>query len=813
MLAPWIHDLRLALRGALRAKGFFAAAVLTLAVGMAGATVMFTLIRGILLRPLPVPDEDRLVVSWRVAPEGPTHVPYRGGDVEEIGRASRLFAGVAGVDYNGAWDYVWTDGGTAFTARTAVVMGSFFAVTGARPVLGRALTADDDREGAERAVVLSHAGWQRIFAGAPAVVGRRLAVRSHGFVVVGVMPPDFEYPPGVEVWTSRWALAGTSQNSDFRTTLLRDVEIVARLRPEVTLAQAAAELATVTTQLDARVAEGYVSFRPVVRRFKDLVVGDIDGALAILFAAVGLLLVIAGANVANLLLMRGEARGREFVVRAALGAGRRQIVRQHLAESLVVTACSAAVALVVTTWCLQSVTTLVPDGLPRLASIRVDGAVVAFTSAVAFVVATLSGLVPALAASSLDVATALRAGGRGVGGGISQRGRRTLVVTQVALAVAVVAAAGLLTRSLERLQGTDMGLAHERLVLAELDVPIEPYGDGERRRQFLEAVLERLSTIPGIEGVTPINSEPFSGATGWDLPRFTAEGQTVDQVAANPSLNFEAVHPTYFSTLGVSIRRGRRFTAADGDLAPRVAIVDDAMASRIWPGQDPIGRRLKFGGLDSRPDWLTVVGVAATTRYRELATPRPTLYVPAQQLMITAGRLAIRTAATPGFVAGAVRDAVRTVAPDVRVLRVSPYSEYLRRPLATPRFNALLLGAFAAAALLMSSIGLYGVMAASVRRRHAEIGVRLALGATTTSVARLMLGEGLRLALFGAMVGLALAFTVTRVLRGLLFEIEPLDPISLFGAAAILVAAALVATGLPARRATRVDPVELLRTE
>jgi len=421
--------------------------------------------------------------------------------------------------------------------------------------------------------------------------------------------------------------------------------------------------------------------------------------------------------------------------------------------------------------------------------------------------------VPALAVSSLDVATALRAGGRGVRGGIGQRGRRALVVVQVALAVAVVAAAGLLTRSLRRLQAIDMGLAHERLVLAELDVPLEPYGDRERRRQFLDAVLERLDAVPGIDGATPINSEPFSGALGWDVPRFTAEGQTVDQVAANPSLNFEAVHPTYFSTLGVSILRGRGFTAADRDGAPRVAIVDDAMASRTWPGQDPIGRRLKFGALDSRNEWLTVIGVATTTRYRELATPRPTLYVPAEQLMITAGRLAIRTAAPPGFVAGVVRDAVKAVAPDVRVLRVSPYAEYLRRPLASPRLNALLLGAFATAALLMSGIGLYGVMAASVRQRQAEIGVRLALGATAAAVARLVLGEGLRLALFGATAGLTLAFAVTRVLRGLLFQIEPLDPLSLFGAAAILVAAALLATYLPARRATRVDPVEVLPTE
>ena len=813
MFASWIHDLRLAVRGIGRAKGLYAAAVLTLAIGMAGATVMFTLIRGILLRPLPVPDEDRLVVSWKVAPEGPTHVPYLADHVEEIGREGRLFAGVAGAGYNGVWDQVWADGGREFTARTAVVMGPFFSVAGATPVLGRGLNAEDDRQGAEPAVVLSHAAWRRIFGGAPEVLGRRLVYRSHGFVVVGVMPPDFEYPPGVEVWTSRWALAETEGNPEFRTSLLRDVEMVARLRPGVSLEQARAALATTTAHLDARAPEGFVSFQPVVRHFKDLVVGDIDRALQILFAAVGVLLVIATANVANLLLMRGEARRREFLVRVALGAGRTQILRQHVAESLVVTACSAAVGLVATTWCLRGVAALVPDGLPRLASIRVDGVVFAFTGAVAFVVAVLSGLVPALAASSVDVATALRAGGRGVHGGMGQRGRRVLVVTQVALAVAVVAAAGLLVRSLKRLQAADMGLAHERLVFAELEVPATEFGEGERRRQFLEAVIERLLAVPGIDGATPVNSEPFAGATGWDLPRFTAEGQTADQVARNPSLNFEAVHPTYFSTLGVSILRGRGFTADDRGGTQRVAIVDGAMAARIWPGQDPIGHRLKFGALDSRNEWLTVVGVAATTRYRVLATPRPTLYVPAEQLMIAAGKLAIRTGASPGFVAGVVRDAVRAVAPEVRVLRVWPYAEYLRRPLASPRFNALLLGAFAAAALLMSSIGLYGVMAASVRQRHGEIGVRMALGATATAVGRLVVGEGLRLALLGALAGLALAFGVTRVLRGLLFQVEPLDPVSLLGAAAALVAAALLATWLPAWRATRVDPVEALRAE
>jgi predicted permease len=379
--------------------------------------------------------------------------------------------------------------------------------------------------------------------------------------------------------------------------------------------------------------------------------------------------------------------------------------------------------------------------------------------------------------------------------------------------VTVVAAAGLLGRSLHRLRTVDMGLAADSLVFAELDLPRDRYADEARRRAFHDDVVARVGATRGIEAVTALNVQPFAGALGWDLPRFTGEGQTADQASLNPSLNFEAVYAPYFSTLGVTIVRGRAFTAADRGDAPRVAIVSDALAAATWPGRDPIGRRLKFGSLDSRSEWLTVVGVAGTTRYRELATPRPTLYVPAEQFMISGGRLAIRTTAAPTFVAGVVGDAVRAVDPTVRVTRIAPYAEYLRAPLAWPRFNALLLGVFATSALLLSAIGLYGVMAASVRQRQSEIGLRLALGATAGDVRRLVLGEGLQLALAGASAGLALAFAATRVLRGLLFQTEPLDPVSLGAAALVLVAAALVATWLPACRATRVDPIEALRAQ
>jgi predicted permease len=464
-------------------------------------------------------------------------------------------------------------------------------------------------------------------------------------------------------------------------------------------------------------------------------------------------------------------------------------------------------------WGLSGVVRLVPDGLPRPESIRLDGMVVAFAASVAFLAAALAGVVPALLASRLDLAGCLRAGGRGTTGGPSARGRRVLVAAQVALAVTVVAAAGLLARSLERLSSVEMGLASEGLVLVELDMPTGRYSDPARRRRFFEAVLDRIRTAPGIDDVTPLNAQPFAGPLGWDVPRFTGEGQAAEQVVANPMLNLEAVHPAYFSTLGVAILQGRAFTEADRQGAPGVAIVSDALAARTWPGEDPIGKRLKYGGLDSQHEWMTVVGVAATTRYRELATPRPTLYVPAEQLMYAFGRLGVRTGRGAAFVAGLVGDAVREADPAVRVMRVAAYSDFLRGPLAWPRFNALLLGVFAASALLLSAIGLYGVMAASVRQRQGEIGVRLALGAGAGDVRRLVLGEGLRLAGAGAALGLALALAATRVLRGLLFETEPLDPAVLGTAVLVLVAAALGATWLPARRAMRVDPIEALRAQ
>ena len=409
--------------------------------------------------------------------------------------------------------------------------------------------------------------------------------------------------------------------------VLRDVDLIARLRPGATIEQARGELGGLTSRLEAEAPpDAPRGLTPVVRFYRDVVVGDVRPALLLLFGAVGLVLLIASANVANLLLLRGEVRRPELTVRAALGASGGRLARQLLAESLLLALAAGVVGLAVTWWTLHALVALVPDGLPRVDSVRIDAGVVLFTVGVAFLTAALAGLAPALSLARADLAAHLRSGGRGVAGNVARRGRRVLVVAQVALAVTVVAAAGLLTHSLLRLQAVEMGLAADRLVFVRVELPQATYADDAHHRQFLKDVVAQLEAVSGIGGATPVNTPPFAGTGGWDAPEFTAEGQSADRAATNPSLNLESVHPNYFATFEVTLVRGRAFAETDRRGAPEVAIVSEDIAALTWPGEDPIGKRLKLGHSDSTEDWRawrTVVGVARPTRYRELAAPRP----------------------------------------------------------------------------------------------------------------------------------------------------------------------------------------------
>jgi predicted permease len=534
--------------------------------------------------------------------------------------------------------------------------------------------------------------------------------------------------------------------------------------------------------------------------------------MLVLFGAVGLVLLLASANGANLLLLRSEAKRLDFSVRAALGASRGRLTRQVLAESLLVALCAGAIGLAATWWTLQGLVALVPEGLPRAEAVRVDAGVIAFAIAAAFLTAVLAGMAPVWSVARTDSVLQLRNAAGGAVNAAAPRIRRVLVVTQVALAVMIIAVAALLIRTLVQLQRVDMGLATDRLVFVSLLLPQARYAERATALRFLKALVAQLEATPDIAAATPVNVRPFAGTGGWDAPQVTAEGQDAAQGAANPSVNLESLQPNYFQTLQVALARGRAFDEADSDAAPNVAIVSEDVAARMWPGQNPIGKRIKLGPPASKDAWRTIVGVAKPTRYRELTRPRPTLYLPAAQFNFTAEMLVLRTGAPTASVLPLVRERVRAVDPSVEVMQLAPFSEMLDRPLARPRFNAFVIAVFGVAALALAGIGLYAMLAASVRLRDTEIGVRVALGATASDVRRLMVGEGLRLAGAGAVIGLVCAAATTRILQGLLSDVLPLDPPALMSAALVVMGVSAVACYLPAQRATRIDPVRLLRS-
>jgi putative ABC transport system permease protein len=811
-LETLLDDVRVAWRVLRHAGGFTGAAVLTLATGIAGTTIMFALVEGVLLRPPPFPEPNALLVAWKQLPSaGLEHFPFSVSEINVLARETRLLESLAGVGYNGAGASVVVENGSATYINTASVGGDFFRVIGVEPVLGRALNGTDDVSGVENVMVITYRLWQRRYAAAPDVLGRRLTVDGQPFTIVGVMPRDFDYPRGVDAWMTLRASASTLTNPAFREGVLRDVDLIARLRAGATIGQATSELQALTSRLETRASpDAPRGFRAVVQPFQDIVVGDVRTAILILFSAMGLVLLIASANVANLLLLRGESRRQEFAVRAALGASGFRLAREVLTETVLIALAAGATGLTVASWTLHAVVTLVPEGLPRVDAVRIDVGVALFTLALAIFTAGLAGFAPALVCVRGDVASELRKAGTH-GRTTVRRGRRALVVAQVALAVTIIAAAGLLVRTLMRLEAVDMGLAADHLVFVELDLPQGKYADDTRHLQVLNELIAQLEAAPGIAGATPVNTAPFAGTGGWDAPVFTAEGQTADRVAANPSLNLESVHPNYFQTLDVRLVRGRGFTHADGHRGPLVAIVSEDVAARTWPGADPIGKRIKLGDTSSADPWRTVVGVARPTRYRELADVRPTLYLPAEQFIVAARMLVARTALPLTQVAAVVGERVRSVDPQVRVMRVAPFAQLLEKPLARPRFNARLIAAFGLTALALASIGLYTLMSAFVRQRYREIAIRVALGAPASNVRRLVLAEGLRLTLAGVALGLTVALSAARMLRGLLFGVRALDPASMIGAALLLVAISMLAAYLPARRATRMDPIQALR--
>jgi predicted permease len=818
-----LHHLRLSARTLRREPRFATAAVLTLALGIGLATAVFTVADGVLLRPMPVVEQDRLVVLAGRTPDGRMeNWPLSVEDGRAFARATRALSRVSFFGYEGAVpkpvrvadvrvggggpdDSPPRAAGEITRLRRALVAGDYFAVLGATPVLGRALRPEDDVAGAPPVVVLSHRAWRERFGGARDVVGRRLTYADDGAAatVVGVMPAGLDWPRGTEMWAAVRATVPPA------ALPYAAQHVLGRLAPGATAEQARAELTAFFRRDGApppiRALSG------VAHTLPSRVVGDTRPAVLAFAAASALLLVITCVNVANLLLVRGLARVREVAVRLALGGGRRRLVAERLVEHALLAAAGGALGVLVAAAAVRAFVALAPAGLPRLDVVRLDLTALGAAVAITAVTMLLFAVVPALRATRVAPAAALRSGtrvGQGRGARLTAEG---LVAGQLALALLVVSAAVLLGRSFVRLERADLAFDASRLVVAELALRVDRYPTPERQLAALDQVAARVAALPGVRAVSPVVSRPFSGNAGWDA-RLVREGQSRQEAAANPMLNMEVVAPDYFAAFELPARRGRTFTADDRAGAPAVVVLSEAAARTYFPDGDAVGRRLVAVAGEGL---VTVVGVVPDTRYRELREARATIYFPLaqSQFPFAPTTLAIRTGGAPETLVPALARAVAEAAPGVELASAAPFAHYRDAPLAQPRLNALLLAVFAGAALLLAAVGLFGVMATTVRQRTRELGVRQALGATPRAVARLVLGRGLAVSLVGAAAGVGGALALNQLLAGLLYEVSPTDGATLAAAALALLVVGALASALPARAGARVDPVRALRAE
>ena len=807
-MASLRQNLRVGVRSLGRAPGFALIATLTLALGIGLSTAVFTVADALLLRRLPVREQERLVVlTGQARDRGIDEYPLGLAGAREFARGSRSLARVAFYGYEGAVAKPVRDGGELTRLRRSLVSGDFFAVLGAEPVLGRTLYAEDDVRGAAPVLVLSHRAWRERFGGAPDVLGRRVFMHEDGvaYTIVGVMPRGLDYPRGTDVWAAL-APAVPEQNEQYVA-----LNLLGRLAPGAAPERARDELTAYFRREGAPPPQPDLggSARPLA----ELVVGDTRPAVLVFAAASALLLLITCINVANLLLVRGLGRVREVAVRSALGASRGQVVAQLLTEHALLAVAGGAAGLLLAAGAVRVFVALAPAGLPRLDEIQLDPTALAVAVGITGIAMLLFALAPAVATARVELPQVLRSGARQSAGRRSRRVTEALVVGQVALALVVLSAAGLLARSFVRLERAELSFNPSRLLVGELALRYDRYDTPAKQRAMLERLLTELEGVPGVRAVSPVVAVPFSGTHGWD-GRPAAEGQTPAQASANPLLNMELVAPNYFGTFGIPVLRGRGFTADDREGAPSVVVVSQSTARHYWPGDDPIGKRLLMGP-PSAQQRLTVVGVVPDTRYRDLREARASIYFPLRQSFFpfVPTTLAIRTSAAPGAVVPALERVIGETAPGVALASTAPFESFLDGPLAQPRLNALLLAVFAAAAVVLAAVGLFGVMATMVRQRTRELGVRMALGATAADVGRLVLRRGMVLAAAGTALGLLGALAANRVLAAMLFEVSPTDAPTLAAVAALLLGVAALASLVPARSSTRIEPVVALRAE
>ncbi len=807
------QDFRFAGRVLLKNPGFTAVAVLTLALGIGINTAIFSVVNAILLRPLSYKDPDQLVLLNHNYPKIDLKASVSAPGYKHYRETAQSFEGLAAMSF---WSANITGDGEPERLQGMTTSANLFPLLRAEAARGRVLLPEEEERGRDRVAVITDGLWKRRFGADPNLVGKRVQLNGESYQIVGVMPPEFQFGREIGMTVEIWSpISFTPQQLSMDNIGRENLFVLARLKPGVSFEQAQSEMNAVADALRGQLMPGLTvnDWGLKLTQMSEQVIGDIRPMLWMLLGAVGLVLLIACANVANLLLARSAVRQKEIAIRTALGAGRGRVIRQLLTESVLLSVVGGTLGLLLAMWGVDLLLSLNESKIPRAYEVGIDLWVLGFTVGVSLLTGVLFGLAPALQASKIDLHDTLKEGGRSGAGGMKSGARSALVVAEMALALILLVSAGLLIKSFAQLQQVNPGFRPEGVISMQLTLPEAKYKEPQQRQEFFRQLMERVKALPGVEAAGATNVLPLSGQN--QSGSFNIEGRPVPQGQTSPHGDRWLVTADYFKTMNIPLVRGRYFTEQDGPDAPGVAMVDETMARKYWPNEDPVGKRISFEtGPDNNPRWREIVGLVSHVRHKDLeGESRVQYYVPLMQRPNAGIFLAVRTSGDPESLSPAVRGVVREMDKDLPVYKVTTMQQLVSDSMAQRRFSMLMLGIFAAVALVLASVGLYGVLAYSVTQRTREIGVRMALGAQTRDVLKMVVGQGMVLALAGVGVGLVGAFALTRLMRSLLYGVTATDPLVFAGVAVLLAGVAFLACYVPARRATKVDPMVALRYE